>query len=462
MTTKTDIYEQSIVIKIFHNKRLQDLYLDDMILGMFSNKRIRIILFIMQHIRKINMHISIDNIMLQRESSTVKKFMNKIQEYDLITEQELSLYLENMSVDSSPQQFIDAYNILHDEAFANYVSNSIYDFNYEVGYKNRAGIIAKVRAMQNVYNVIYRSKGKERQDQIGDAMANINNNSAYMRLSSNRLTSTLGGFSKGYIASAIGRPSHNKSTWFTYDSTWQIKSGNLDEVHIIGAEENATSFWRRIFAIELGITINDMLYNIRKISTEELARVKKRYDGKIFFHPVKGFYDIIDLIFSLKVPYIWIDHINAIDYPKGDMYKGIIDLISYEKDWLSTNKDSVIANLSQVNTKNMMNTKRLFPSKEDAYMSSILEQASREFISFYYPYKDIIDKDLQGRFAGKGKIFGPDLVQISIEKNSLGDIGVIDLKYQYEYGKFEDLAPAKEISNIILGNSDLDLFDKLM
>jgi replicative DNA helicase len=461
---KTDIYESSILTKIFYNKDLQERYLDDMILGLFSNKTRRLILFIMQEIRRKGMIVSLDNIMLLRQTPPVMKFMNKIKFPNMIAETDLSEHLGNTTIDASSNLFIDAYNILHDEAFANYVASSTVDFSYEIAYKNRAGIIAKIRAMQNAYNIIYKSKSKDRRDQIGDAFANINKSSAYLQLSSKRLTATMGGFSKGYIGSAIGRPSHNKSTWFTFDSTWQINNNNLEEVHVIGAEESTMSFWRRVFAIELGITINDLVYGLKKISEIELKIVRDKYEGKLFFHEVRKLGDIVDLIMSLKVPYIWIDHINAIDYPKGDMYRGIIDLVNYEKDWLVTNNESVIVNLSQVNTKQMKYKNRMFPSKEDAYMSSILEQASREFISFYYPYKDIIDKEQQHKFAGKGKIYGPDLVQVSVEKNSLGDIGIIDMKYHHEYGKFEDLAPMnKEVSNVILGEErTTDLFDKLM
>lgn len=459
---KTEIYEQSILVKLFYSVDLQNRYLDDMILGLFVNKTRRLIVFILKMLRKQDMALTIDNIILVRESDSVKKFMKKIGMSTVITEEVLSDELTNTSIDSSSNYFEDAYKILHDEAFANFVADSVHDFSYELGYKNRAGVIAKVRSMQSVYNIIYRSKSKSRVDQIGGAVDNINRSSAYMNICSKRLMATMGGWSKGYAGSAIGRPSHNKSTWFTYDSVWQIKSGNLNEVHVIGTEESAMSFWRRVFAIELGIPINDMVKGIRKISNTEMLLVKSRYEGKIIFHEVRPLMDIVDLIFSLKVPYIWIDHINAVGYPGGDMYKGIISLIGYEKDWLNSNPESVIVNLSQVNTKQMKYKNRLFPSKEDAYMSSILEQASREFISFYYPYKDIIDKETQHKFAGKGKVYGPDLVQVSVEKNSLGDIGIIDLKYHYEYGKFEDLAPMKEVSNIILGDeTPPDLFNQL-
>lgn len=455
---KTEIYEHSIVVKLFHNKSLQDRYLP-VLLGIFSNKNRRLILFIMNHLHKEKINITIDNIILNREIPIVKKFMNKIKLYDILDEDTLVSEVMDMSIDSSKSLFEESYNVLHDEAFARYVDASIADFKYEIAYKNRAAIIAKVRSIQNTYNIIYSNKAKDKTDQLLDTMNIINSSSAYMPTSSKRLTSVMGGWSKGYSGTAIGRPSHNKSTWFTYDSTWQIKSGSLDEVHVIGVEENPTSFWRRVFAIELGIPISDLVNGIQKISEQDLQLIKKKYEGKIIFHPIREFWKIIELLFSIKVPYIWIDHINAIVYPSGDMYNGIIKLLNYQKDWLSDNPGSVIVNLSQVNTKTMKYKNRLFPSKEDAYMSSVLEQYSREFISFYYPYKDSIDKDYQRKLVGKGINMSQDFIQISIEKNSLGDIGVLDFKYHYRYGKFEDLSPKKEVSNIIIGNSSaMDLF----
>jgi len=85
---------------------------------------------------------------------------------------------------------------------------------------------------------------------------------------------------------------------------------------------------------------------------------------------------------------------------------------------------------------------RLFPSKEDAFCSSVLEQASRQFLSIYYPYKDIIDKDNMNKFMGKAVPTAND-IQLSIEKNSYGDLGVFDLKYYPDYGRYEDIPDRK-------------------
>jgi hypothetical protein len=402
------------------------------------------------------MNVTIENIMLVQNTKPIRVYLRKIRAESL-TEDIISDELMDVTVDASPDLFKDAFDSLHDEAFAYYVETANQDLTYEIAYRNRPAILARSKSIQKVHDKIYRSKNKQREDHISNTMEDINRGSAYLRMASNRLTSIIGGWSRGYAGSAIGRPSHNKSTYFTWDSTWQIKKNNLDRVDVISTEESPLSFWRRIFAIELGIPITDMTEGIRKVSMADMQKIKDLYEGRIVFHQLKKYNDIVDLIYSLDSEYVWLDHINSIAYPNG-AYTGIESLVNHEKQWLMKNKDSVFVNLSQVNTKEMKKKNRTFPSKEDAYMSSVLEQASREFLSFYYPYKDTIDKDFQKKFAGKGKLPTPEEIQISIEKNSYGDIGVIDMEYVPELGIFRDVSTSRIGMNVIVGDAPkLDL-----
>ena len=393
-------------MKLFHNKDLQDKYLEDVLPGLFHSTIRRMIIFTMKKLRSNNMNITVENIMLVQNTKPIRVYLRKIRAESL-TEEIISDELMDVSVDGSPDLFKESFESLHDEAFAHYVETANEDLTYEIAYRNRPAILARSRSIEKVHDKLYRSKNKQRDDQISDTMDEINRSSAYLRMASNQLTSIIGGWSRGYVGSAIGRPSHNKSTYFTWDSTWQIKTSKLDRVDVISTEESPLSFWRRIYAIELGIPIKDMIEGIRKISLSDMQKIKDLYEGRIVFHQLKNYNDIVDLIYSLTSEYVWVDHINSIAYPNGNSYTGIESLIHHQKQWLMRNKDSVLVNLSQVNTKEMKKKNRTFPSKEDAYMSSILEQASREFLSFYYPYKDTIDKDFQKKFAGKGKLPTP-------------------------------------------------------
>ncbi len=436
---KSEIYEKAVLVKLFHNSELREKYLPDLILGLFYDRDRRILAFIMKELFERKLLISVENLVIAQNNRIVKAFAAKHKIPLPLSEDKISNIVFDVGVDGSPNLFEDAYHNLHDEAFAYYVENSITDFTYDLGYKNRSGIIAKAKAIQKVHDIIFSSKLKQRVNQIDSAFEEVNKGSGYLRMSSNKITSLVGGWSKGFVGSAIGRPSHNKSTWFTYDSTWQVNHNGLPEVHVIGSEETPTAFWRRIFGIELSVPIRSLIEGDIKLSNEDLKRIKEKYEGKIMFHPLRYLDDITDLMNSLNgVPYIWIDHINSIIYPKDDMYSGIITLVNRQKQWLDKNPQSVVVDLSQVNTKKMKQSGRLFPHKEDAYMSSILEQASREFLSFYYPYKDSIDPEVANHFRGKGHLCKQDLIQVSIEKSSYGDVGVTDLSYEYKFGRFGD------------------------
>jgi hypothetical protein len=460
------VYEEAVIVKLYHNIDLQKKYLHDLLTGIFTDYTIRRIAYLMVLLNQHKKRITLQNLIMMQSSSQFKVFMKRRNApktaytgNDVLTEGDIADVVMDISVDSSTDFFEVSFKELHDICFANFTVEAGKDLTYEAGYKNSSNILYKARQIARLHKALYTAKIKERDDQIGNAVDRINSSTAYVKTSSERLNYLMGGWSKGYAATAIGRPSHNKSTWFTYESMWQVNNG-LDHVDIIGAEETSESFWRRVFAIELGIPIKEMAEGVRRISDAELELIKRKYEGKLRFHHLREYEDVTQLISTLKTPYIWIDHINALAYPRGDEYAGIKKLVDFEKEWLSTNSSSVIINLSQVNTKKMQYQRRLFPIKEDAYNSSVLEQASREFISFYYPYKDSVDSEFKKKFIGQTKP-SPELVQMSIEKNSLGEIGIIDFVYQNLIGRFQDAPEKKKIADSILEEPAFN-FDKFM
>lgn len=447
------IFEKHVLVKLYHNKNLRKKYLPDILPALFEDKTRRLIIFCMKELHKRQYDITVENITIAQRTKVVKQFMNK-HFISFVSSEAISDEVNNLEADSSDEMFEEAFRELHDLAFARYTEQAKEDFTYELGYRNRAGIIARAKALIKIHQIIFKSKLKNRKDGITAAANLINQGETYLRFSSNKLTSILGGWSRGFPAALIGRPSHGKSTFMTWETTWLINKGKISRADIISAEEPEEAFWRRIFAIELNIPIKKMMNGLIKITPEQIQKVKQKYEGKIFFHEIVKYQDIVDLLFSLDSEFIWLDHVNAVVYPKGDMFGGITALVGREKQWLKEYKNSVIVNLSQVNTKEMKRKGRIFPSKEDAFGSSILEHASREFLSIYYPYRDVIDKDEQHRFLGK-KTPKPDHIQLSIEKNSYGDTGIFDMRYLYEYGKFEDFEKIPSNINVILPDDDI-------
>jgi len=227
---------------------------------------------------------------------------------------------------------------------------------------------------------------------------------AYLPTSSHILNSALGGWSRGFANSLIGKPSHGKSTFMTWDSVIGIMSKRLSDVDVISPEEPEETFWKRVFSIFLQIPSSVLRKGNYTITKEQVTALKKTFEGKLRFHEQNKLVDVVDLLHSLsmKSEFIWIDHLNVVHYPKEDMYNGIITLVNEEKDFLRLNKDSVIVNLSQANTKKMLEKGRLVPQKEDAYNSSVLEHAAREFLSIYYPYVDATNPETGKFFVGKG------------------------------------------------------------
>ena len=181
----------------------------------------------------------------------------------------------------------------------------------------------------------------------------------------------------------------------------------------------------------------------------QIKSMQKLFEGKLFFHEEGSFSHIVDLMNSIdKSDFMWIDHLNVVRYPYGDMFKGIVRMVEEQKKYLINHSNTAIVNLSQPNTKKMLAAGRLFPKKEDAYNSSVLEQASREFLSIYYPYVDATNPELQRYFRRRPT--KENLVQISVEKNSFGKVGVFDLEFQNELGIYKDIPKEKEKLDVIL------------
>jgi len=458
----TDIYEKNVLVKLFHNKDLQTKYLPDILPALFYDRRRRVLVHIMKLLYENKLGITVENIIISQNTRRVKAILRKEKE-SVMNQEEVWKELNDFDVDTGSSMFEEAFLELHDLAFARFVDEIVPDINYDLAYNKRDSVLARTKAINQVYDIIFKSKLKSREDQIGNAINVVNSGGTYKRLSSSTLNSFTGGVSKGFITTIVGKPSHGKSTLMTFESAWQVKNEKEDRIDVIGPEETPDVFWRRILAIELGIPITRLTQGEVQISREEERRIKDIYGGKIHFHDISSLKDITDLTWSLskKSKFIWLDHVNAVSYYNDDQTRGITGLINMQKAFLKENPEAVIFDLSQVNTKKMQFNKRLRPTKADAFASSVLEQASREFLVVYYPYKDAISEETKQYFLGKGnKLPQPDIVQIIVEKNSFGDVGEFRMKYLPEYSRFQDMPDRLQGLDLLLPNESGDLFNE--
>jgi hypothetical protein len=193
-----------------------------------------------------------------------------------------------------------------------------------------------------------------------------------------------------------------------------------------------------------------------QLSEKQIIEVENKFKNRINFYPVNTLNAAVDTLYTLEdSELIWIDHVNALMYPRDDMNNGIFSLVTREKEFLAKNKDTAIVNLSQVNTKRMLSNGRLVATKEDAFGSSYLEQAAREMITVYYPYADATDEALGKMYAGSkyGKWSLDDAkstIELHVQKNSFGDKPVLRMQYYETMGRFEDTSKIPKGTNVIL------------
>lgn len=397
---------------------------------------------------------------MYQKTQDMIQFKRKVKTSEEITSEYIHSEVYDIDVDSSSHLAKEIFQELHNFAFADFAQQMNSGINYDLAYNDNQSILARAKAIQKVHRTIFGNKYKENKDQIGFAAQSINQGDSYIPTSSPALNNFMLGWSKKFPCSFVGRSSHGKSTFMTQEGIHKVLKELVDEVHVIAPEEPSEVFWRRIFAATFKIPISAMRSGTVKISQQQVDHVKKLYENKIKVHnDALKFRDIIDLLFSLKGSHFtWIDHINAIEYPGNgtslqNMIGGIPGLIAYEKQYMLDNPEAIIVNLTQANEKVIMSESGYWkqPKYSHAYCSQVLHQASREFLSLYYPYKDSVNFPTE--WVGKRDPHSPTDMFMSIEKSSFGDVSRIHFKYDPEFGTFKD-APDTGKGNIILPEDD--------
>jgi hypothetical protein len=420
----------------------------------------------MQRLNEQNTEITVDNLFIAQGNLNIKKVLKKYGIVNTLTREALSDIIFDVEGDSTPDMFQDIYNQLHDVAFAMFVAEQQAIFTENNALTEQNKVLSKAKAITNAHKAIYRHKYKNREDDIRDAANEINKGDQLLRFFSPNLNGVIGGSTRGFATTVLASSSNGKSTFMTWDSQKKILNNILDEVHVILVEEQKLNFWQRIFANTFKIPIEHLRKGLVKISDSQVEKIEKLYKKRIILHKTNKYNEILELIFSLKCQYIWIDHINAIQYPTENTNVNVGMLLNAEVQYLeSLPKNSikpVIVNLSQVNEKalNQRVGRNVWrhPSYEDAYGSQLLYHHSREYLTLYYPYRDMTQNP--AAWTGKQKELaraGKHDFYLKVAKSSFGILSELKFRYEPEFGIFEDTV--NEVVTNVKVNLQTDSFN---
>ena len=430
--------------KLFHNPILQDKHLRNLLPGVFFNIKRRLIVYIMQRLKDAVTDVTRDNILMwfTKKDDHLLVFLKK-NNINELTDEDLELYLYDPSVDTSDRMADFAFDELYKVAFTRFVEDRLGEVKYINSYGRKSGqtmILSNAKAIIKMHDILYNhSIGKR--DQLQEAMDMVNSNDEYIQTCLSSLNSYIGGFSRGYVGSIIAKSSHCKSTFADYNSVHTLVKQRANEITIITPEESAATRWRRIIAMITKTSTTQMRQKNVKITNEHIETVKKALGNRLkIIDSAHKYKDVVDAMEASKSDMIVVDHVNAIDYPGvGDfmsrMIGGIPGLINTQK-VIAKQKHMAIINLSQVNDKDIQRSDRLSkaPRYWDAYGSSVLYQAAREYLALWYPYKEFDDNPMM--FGNRPP--SPNDVQIAIEKSSFSAINKFNVIYEPDFATFRD------------------------
>lgn len=456
----SDVLERAYLVWMFHKPELRERYLMKTLPSIFLDPSKRLVLYTMQRMNEINMEITVPNITLymQNPNEALENFIKKHKARRL-TEAEISNLVYDMEITNDTSLFDMAKEYLITFAFARFVEDRMNDikwWNSYPGEYNNA-IVGASKSIIKVYDILS-GRLEIKRDQLAETMELINSDDEYVSTSSQALNAYLGGWTRGYVATVIAKSGHTKSSWIDYDIIQSLLTNKVKTVAIISPEESAATRWRRIIAMICRIPTTAMRQKTVQITQDHINVVRDKFKDRLFIYDNAFKYkDVIDLMQQIKVDKLVIDHLQSIDYPgTGDflarMIGNIPAIIDFQKK-LAKQRNMVIINLSQVNDKDIQRSDRLMkaPRYWDAYGSSVLYQASREFLALWYPYKDYEDNPIS--FGAHAPTIND--VKISIEKSSFSRIGKVELLFEPEFNTFRD--KPKHIKGDYIPPKEMDL-----
>lgn len=423
-----DVVERGIIIKLFYNKELHP-YLEDLLPGIFTNSLLRGLAYAMKSIYLNQGVLNIDSLSMFVNTSNEMRQYEKRKKIETVTGNDVSYVFveEAMGLDTSPKRFKEGYEHLLEKAFRLFSARMADEIKYcTEKFGQEANIKAYAHAINLQYDMLYKRKFKVYEDQIAIAAHKINQAGNFIPTFSSALNANILGFSRGYPDSLLARSQHCKSTFISNQSRFLIKKKVASEVTIISTEELVSDFWQRMYALECKLSIHGMRSGVIKIADEHIQIIKDLYQNRIKVYNVIKYKDVVDLLYSLDSEFIVIDHINAIQFEgRGDaiqnMIGGIPNLITAEKNFLEINKDTSIVNVNQVREKTIdseIKHRWKRPNYTMAFANSTMYIAAREWVTLYYPYKDVVNRPKE--WVGAKKIPTANELYAYIEKNSFG------------------------------------------
>ena len=437
----SDVLERAYLVWMYHNKELRSKYLMDTIPGIFLDTNRRLVIFVMQKLVEAEIEVTIPNMVLflQSQNASITAFLKK-NKGKILTESQISDMIMDMEITSKPDLFNIAYDYLRKYAFARFVEDRIEQIKYWNSYPGEynSSIVASAKAIPKLYDILSGRQG-DKKTQLEEAMNMVNSDDEYISTSSQDLNRNIGGFSRGYVATLIAKSGHGKSSWTDYNTVHSLLKNKVGTITIISPEESAATRWRRIIALICQIPTTGMRQKTSRITKEHIEKVKEVIGDRLkIYDSVFKYKEAIDLMQSDKSDMLVLDHMQALEYPGvGDfmarMIGNIPGLVDTEKK-IAKQRNKVILNLSQVNDKDIQRSDRLIkaPRYWDAYGSSVLYQASREFLALWYPIKD---EEESSMMTGKWTI--NDMI-MNVEKASFGGTGKISLRFEPDYNTFMD------------------------
>lgn len=442
----SDVFEAPYLVKLFHNKELQDKYLMQTLPSIFLDIKKRVIVYLMRKLYEADLNITVDNIIsIQaklKDDAQFRAFLRKHYAKPLSYDDIYDI-VHDVSVSSETTFFDDIRKEMLSRSFSRFVTDILSDIEYNKSFwtdSHNFDIIVKMKGAIKLYDILQGRK-KNNIDYFQETMDLVNGLDEYIPTSSRTLNGYIGGFTRNYPAIIAAKSSHCKSSWADYNILSNILSGAVSKVTKITPEETASTQLRRYVAMLCKISTTDMRLKLAKITDEHIKILKEKIGGKLeIIHSAVKLSDVIDAMNNSKADMIYIDHINGIDYPgRGTflerMVGNIPELVNAEKR-IAMEKHISIVNISQVNDKDIQRSTRIVkaPRFWDVYGSSALYHASREFLTLWYPYKDQEDNDLVYEES-----YDMSDIRILIEKSSFSKVGRIKLNFIPEYNLFYDI-----------------------
>ena len=462
--------EKHVLLKIINNPKLHEEYIPNLLTGTFAEPEHRMMAFAMKQLYQKKINITAKNILLfiSREAEAyafASKYKYNFPDLNVF-EQIITFELD--SNEYSTELFEDFYKLHLELAFRRFVDQRMKSIRYlnDNKLEGAHSVVEEAKSIIQLHDKFFNNQQRVRKDGIGNSAKQINKGNAFYPTWSQSINSIMYGWSKGYPNSMLARSGHGKSTFVTAELRHKIRRGLADKVAIIATEEEESAFWQRVFAAECGLSLEGMRQGLLKVSDSQVEAIKRVYQDKIIFEHEVSYSKVIQLLHSMSdVQFIVIDHINAIDYPgRGNplqnMPGGIAKLITHQKKFLETNSEIAIVNVNQVKEKDLpaMRTHWKCPSYEMAYGSSTTYFAAREWLTLYYPWKDMVNHPHEWL---KAKV-KPDIndLYFEVQKSSFSEIGKGKLYWAGDLALMQD-AKKKVTTDFVAPQEDMN-FDEML